>query len=67
MSKDRKYGGIVDDFIDGILERYGITDELMKQITTVIDGVVKNIDVQEINDETYVTINLNKINFKFKK
>jgi len=65
--KDTKYGGLIDGFIDNILERYGITDELAKNITNIIDGVTKNIEVQEIGDETYVTIHLNKINFKFKK
>ena len=65
--KDTKYGGLIDGFIDNILERYGITDELAKNITNIIDGVTKNIEVQEIGDETYVTIHLDKINFKFKK
>lgn len=65
--KDAKYGGLIDGFIDNILERYGITDELAKNVTNIIDGVTKNIEVQEIGDETYVTIHLNKINFKFKK
>jgi hypothetical protein len=65
--KDTKYGGLIDGFIDNILERYGITDELAKNVTNIIDGVTKNIEVQEIGDETYVTIHLNKINFKFKK
>jgi len=65
--KDTKYSGIIDGFIDNILERYGITDELAKQITGIINGVTKNIEVQDIGDETYITIHLNKINFKFKK
>jgi len=65
--KDTKYGGIVDGLIDNILERYGISEDLVKQVTDIIDGVTKNVEVQEIGDETYVTIHLNKINFKFKK
>lgn len=65
--KDTKYGGIVDGLIDNILERYGISENLVKQVTDIIDGVTKNVEVQEIGDETYVTIHLNKINFKFKK
>jgi plasmid replication initiation protein len=67
MKEDDKYGGIVDSLIDNILEKYGITDELVKKITNIIDNVVKNIEVQEINNETYITININKINIRFKK
>lgn len=67
MTKEKRYGGIVDGIVDNILERYGISEELIKQVTDIIDGVTKNVEVQEIGDETYITINLNKINFKFKK
>jgi hypothetical protein len=65
--KDTKYGGLIDDFIDNILERYGVTDELAKNVTKIIDGITKNIEVREIGDETYITIHLDRINFKFKK
>ena len=59
--------GIVDSIIDGVLERYGISEEMVKKITSIIDGVVKNVSVQEIGDETFITIHLNNINLKFKR
>ncbi len=59
--------GIVDSIIDGVLERYGVSEEMVKKITSIIDGVVKNVSVQEIGDETFITIHLNDINLKFKK
>lgn len=59
--------GIVDSIIDGVLERYGISEEMVKKITSIIDGVVKNVSVQEVGDETFITIHLNDINLKFKK
>jgi hypothetical protein len=67
MNNEERYGGIVDGIVDNILERYGISEELVKQVTEIIDGVTKNVEVKDIGDETYVTINLNKIHFKFKK
>ena len=67
MSKDRRYGGILSNIVDNILEKYGVTEELVKQVTDIVDGVTKNVEVQDIGDETFVTIHLNKINFKFKK
>mgnify|MGYP001389733728 FL=1 len=67
MTNDERYGGIVDSLIDNILERYGISEELIKKITGIIDGVVKNVSVQEIGDETFITIHLNNINLKFKR
>tara|TARA_A100001201_G_scaffold115377_5_gene99033 strand:+ start:128 stop:310 length:183 start_codon:yes stop_codon:yes gene_type:complete len=59
--------GIVDSIIDGVLERYGVSEEMVKKITSIIDGVVKNVSVQEVGDETFITIHLNDINLKFKK
>ena len=67
MTNDERYGGIVDSLVDNILERYGISEELIKKITGIIDGVVKNVSVQEIGDETFITIHLNNINLKFKR
>jgi len=67
MTNEERYGGIVDSFIDNLLERYGISEDLMKRITGIIDGVVKNVSVQEIGDETFITIHLNNINLKFKR
>lgn len=59
--------GIVDSIIDGILEKYGVSEETIKKITAIVDGVVKNVSVQEIGDETFITIHLHDINLKFKK
>lgn len=59
--------GIVDSIIDGVLERYGVSEEMVKKITSIIDGVVENVSVQQIGDETFITIHLNDINLKFKK
>ena len=67
MAKNERYGGIVDGLVDGVLEKYGITEEMIQQVASIIDGVTKNVEVQQIGDETYITIHLNKINFKFKK
>lgn len=67
MNKDRRHGGILSNIVDNILEKYGVTEELVKQVTDIVDGVTKNVEVQDIGDETFVTIHLNKINFKFKK
>ncbi len=67
MANEERYGGIVDSLVDNILERYGVSEELIKKITGIIDGVVKNVSVQEIGDETYITIHLNNINLKFKR
>jgi hypothetical protein len=59
--------GLIDGFIDGILERFGIDEELIKQLSDIVGGVVKNVEVNEVGDETYITIHLDKIHFKFKK
>jgi hypothetical protein len=67
MAKQERYGGIIDGLVDNILEKYGISEEMIKKISSIIDGVAQNVEVQQIGDETYITINLNKINFKFKK
>lgn len=64
---EKRYGGIVDGIVDNILERYGVSEELVKKVTDIIDGVTKNVEVKDIGDETYVTIYLNKIHFNFKK
>jgi len=67
MAKQERYGGIIDGLVDNMLEKYGISEEMIKKISSIIDGVAQNVEVQQIGDETYITINLNKINFKFKK
>jgi hypothetical protein len=67
MTKEKRYGGIFDGVVDNILERYGISERVVKQVTDIIDGITKNVEVKDIGDETFVTINLNKVHFKFKK
>lgn len=64
---EENYGGIFDGAIESILNKYGITKEMTAQVGKIIDGVAKNVEVEEVGDETHVTINLNKIHFKFKK
>lgn len=64
---EENYAGIFDGAIDSILERCGMNHEMLTQVGKIIDGVAKNVDVEEIGDETHITINLNKIHFKFKK
>tara|TARA_B100000700_G_C15039482_1_gene854599 strand:+ start:1757 stop:1954 length:198 start_codon:yes stop_codon:yes gene_type:complete len=64
---DQQNYGIIHGFINGILERFGIDEELIKQLSNIVGGVVKNVEVNEVGDETYITIHLDKIHFKFKK
>ena len=59
--------GFVDNFVDDILKRYGITEKTVKGITEIVDSVVKNVSVKEIGDETFITIHIKDIHFKFKK
>ena len=67
MVNEKRYGGIVDSLVDNLLEKYGISEDLINKITSIVDGVVKNVSVQEIGDETFITIHLNNINLKFKR
>tara|TARA_R110000822_G_scaffold52592_2_gene136183 strand:+ start:208 stop:450 length:243 start_codon:yes stop_codon:yes gene_type:complete len=59
--------GFVDNFVDDILTRYGITEETVKGVTKIVDSIVKNVSVKEIGDETFITIHIKDIHFKFKK
>ena len=67
MVNEKRYGGIVDSLVDNLLEKYGISEDLINKITSIVDGVVKNVSVQEIGDETFINIHLNNINLKFKR
>ncbi len=67
MTNEKRYGGIVDSLVDNLLEKYGISEDLINKVTSIVDGVVKNVSVQEIGDETFITIHLNNINLKFKR
>lgn len=66
-NKEQKYGGIVDNLIDNILEKYGISEEMVKKITSLTDEIMKHVSVQQIGQETFITIHLNKINFRLKR
>ncbi len=66
-NKEQKYGGIVDNLIDNILEKYGISEETIKKITSLTDEIMKHVSVQQIGQETFITIHLNKINFRLKR
>ena len=47
-NKEQKYGGIVDNLIDNILEKYGISEEMVKKITSLTDEIMKHVSVQQI-------------------
>jgi len=64
---EENYTGIFDGAIESVLNKYGITKDVVAQVGRIIDGVSKNVEVEEVRDETHITINLNKIHFKFKK
>jgi len=64
---EENYTGIFDGAIESLLNKYGITKDMVAQVGRIIDGVSKNVEVEEVGDETHITINLNKIHFKFKK
>lgn len=64
---DERYGGIAGGIVNSILRDYGISKELVQDVTKVIESVANHVEVQEVGDETFVTIHLNKIHFKFKK
>ena len=42
---DQQNYGIIHGFINGILERFGIDEELIKQLSNIVGGVVKNVEV----------------------
>ena len=67
MSKDERFGGIVENLDDNILSKYGITDDMVKSVSGVVKAITNSTSVQEVGDEVFVTINLEKIHFKFKK
>jgi len=64
---EKNYTGIFDGAIDSILERCGMNHEMLTRVGNIIDGVAKNVEVEQVGLETHITINLNKIHFKFKK
>jgi len=64
---EKRYGGLVDGILEDLLEKYGVSKELVEKITSIVGAVVDNVSVQQIGDETFITIHLNDINLKFKK
>jgi hypothetical protein len=64
---EENYTGIFDGAIESLLNKYGITKDMVAQVGRIVDGVSKNVEVEEVGYETHITINLNKIHFKFKK
>ena len=64
---EKRDGGLVDGILEDLLEKYGVSKELVEKITSIVGAVVDNVSVQQIGDETFITIHLNDINLKFKK
>ena len=64
---EKRYGGLVDGILEDLLEKYGVSKELVEKITSIVGAVVDNVSVQQIGDETFITIHINDINLKFKK
>jgi hypothetical protein len=64
---EKRYGGIVDGLLEDLLDKYGVSKELVEKVTNIVGAVVDNVSVQQIGDETFITIHLNDINLKFKK
>jgi hypothetical protein len=64
---EKRYGGLVDGILEDLLEKYGVSKELVEKITSIVSAVTDNVSVQQIGDETFITIHLNDINLKFKK
>mgnify|MGYP001460720944 CR=1 FL=1 len=49
--------GIVSTIIDKILDRLGISEEMVEKVKTVVD----NVDVQKYGDKTVISIDMQKI------
>ena len=67
MSKNEKYGGILDGIVDNILEKYGIDEKTVKKVAEISSSLADNVTTQSLGGETFITIHLDKIHFKFKK
>ena len=66
-TKAIQYGGIAGNIVDNILRDFGISKKMVKDISKIVESVADHVEVQELGAETFVTIHLNKIHFKFKK
>lgn len=49
--------GIVSTIIDKILDRLGISEEMVEKVKTVVD----NVDVQKYGDKTVISIDMKTI------
>ena len=56
QTKDEQ-SGIVSTIIDKVLDRLGISKEMVEKVKTVVD----NVDVQEYGDKTVISIDMKKI------
>jgi hypothetical protein len=56
MSEEER-SGIVSTIIDKVLDRLGISEELVEKTKTVID----NIDIQKYGEKTVISIDMKKI------
>jgi len=56
-SGDRRYGGLASTIITKIMGDFGITQEMVDKIKTIID----NVDVQQDEDQTIIRIKTKEI------
>tara|TARA_R110000824_G_scaffold164108_1_gene340162 strand:+ start:130 stop:411 length:282 start_codon:yes stop_codon:yes gene_type:complete len=56
-SKDGRYGGLASTIITKIMGDFGITQEMVDKIKTIID----NVDVQQDEDQTIIRIKTKEI------
>mgnify|MGYP003978208249 CR=1 FL=1 len=52
MSEDRRYGGLASTIVTKIMGDFGITQEMVDKIKTVID----NVDVEQDEDQTTIRL-----------
>jgi len=56
-SGDRRYGGLASTIVTKIMGDFGITQEMVDKIKTVID----NVDVEQDEDQTTIRIKVKDI------
>lgn len=57
MSEDRRYGGLASTIVAKIMGDFGITQEMVDKIKTVID----NVDVEQDEDQTTIRLKVKDI------
>ena len=55
-SEEQQYG-IVSTIIDKVLDRFGISEQMVEKAKTAID----NIDIQKYGEKTVISIDMKKI------